>query len=135
MIVKINDQISFSCRVYGRARDAMVRLRADDNTLNRFRILLKEDVSASTAILNPNIPGSSNRCLSWIWQTGPLASSLDTMRECMSSYLGSGSRVNLKWTEIRGCKPSSIPRSHVLLCEPGNNYLVRQSQVEDIDGR
>lgn len=89
VIAKNNDRIAFSCRIYARAREAMIRLRADDNTLIRFRNLLKEDVSASTAILNPNIPGSSNRRLSWIWQTGPSASGPDTMRECMSSHLGS----------------------------------------------
>jgi len=46
-----------------------VQLGADDKTLKTFRILLKEDVKASTAILDPNIAGSSSLQLSWIWQT------------------------------------------------------------------
>jgi hypothetical protein len=32
-------------------------------------VLTRDDVRPSTAILNPNIPGSSTLQLSWIWQT------------------------------------------------------------------
>jgi hypothetical protein len=32
--------------------------------------LTRSDLKASTAILRPNIPGSSTLQLSWIWQTG-----------------------------------------------------------------
>lgn len=82
-IAKLNDRIALSCRVYGRARAALVRLGADQNILDRFRILLKEDVKASTAIVNPNIPGSSSLRLSWIWQTRLGAGSApEAMREC-----------------------------------------------------
>src|SRR5258705_464547 len=74
LIAKINGQIGQSCRVYGRARAALVRLNADEATLNKFLVLSKDDVKASTAILNPNIPGSSSHRLSWIWQSrlGPV---------------------------------------------------------------
>jgi hypothetical protein len=81
-IAKANDRIAFYCRVYARAQTAMVRLGADDTILETFKILLKEDVKASTAILDPNKFGSSNLRLSWIWQTGRSASGPDTMREC-----------------------------------------------------
>ena len=47
----------------------MIHLGADNKVLERFQILKKEDVRASTAIINPNIPGSSSVKLSWIWQT------------------------------------------------------------------
>ncbi len=69
LISKLNNRIALCCRVYGRARTALVQLGADDKTLKTFRILLKEDVRASTAILDPNIAGSSSLQLSWIWQT------------------------------------------------------------------
>lgn len=87
VIGKATDRISHHCRVYSRARAAMVRLGADEPTLNTFRLLSREDVKASTAILNPNIPGSSTIRLSWIWETkGKMAgSSPDAMRECRSS--------------------------------------------------
>ena len=88
-ISKLNHRIALCCRVYGRARTALVQLGADDKTLKTFRILLKEDVKASTAILDPNIAGSSSLQLSWIWHThGSLGSSEsgpEMMRECECS--------------------------------------------------
>src|SRR5579863_454651 len=85
-IVKLNDQLTFCCRVYTWARAALVRLGAGESLLNRFRLLSKDHVKASTAILNPNIPGSSSLRLSWIWQTRAqgVASEAepDLMREC-----------------------------------------------------
>jgi hypothetical protein len=89
VIAKLNERISLCCRIYSRTRAAMVRLGADDKTLNSFRILLKEDVKASTAMLKPNVPGSSSLRLSWIWQTqtgGPHCS-VESMTECMCSFL------------------------------------------------
>jgi hypothetical protein len=83
-ISDISDHISQYSRVYCRARAAMVRLGADERTLNKFKLLTRDDVKASTAILNPNIPGSSSLRLSWIWETGPRipGSAPDAMREC-----------------------------------------------------
>lgn len=83
-IAKLNNRIALYCRVYGRARLALVRLGADNRTLTRFRILLKDDVKASTAIKDPNAFGSSSVRLSWIWQTdaGSIGSGPELMREC-----------------------------------------------------
>lgn len=91
IISSLNERISLCCRIYARTREAMVRLRADEQTLNTFRILQKEDVKASSAILNPNIPGSSSIRLSWIWQTriGGLHSSVESMTECNYNPLSS----------------------------------------------
>jgi hypothetical protein len=69
IIAKLNVRIASYCKVYGRARLALVRLGADDKTLSTFQILTKEDVKASSAIRNPNDFGSSSIRLSWIWQT------------------------------------------------------------------
>jgi hypothetical protein len=69
-ISKLNNMISFHCRAYSKCRSAMVRLSADHDTLSRFRVLSKQDVKCSTALLDPNSPGSSTLRLSWIWQTG-----------------------------------------------------------------
>jgi hypothetical protein len=56
----------------------------DHTILDKFRILLKEDVKASTAIVDPNDTGSTSLRLSWIWQTRTLGagSNPDEMREC-----------------------------------------------------
>jgi hypothetical protein len=83
-ILKISERISQYSRVYCRARAAMVRLGADEQTLNRFKLLQRDDLKASTAILKPNLPGSSTLRLSWIWETGASisGSAPDMMREC-----------------------------------------------------
>lgn len=83
-ILKITDRIMQYSRVYSRARAAMVRLGADEPTMNKFKLLVKDDVKASTAILDPNIPGSTTIQLSWIWETevGISGSAPGTMREC-----------------------------------------------------
>jgi hypothetical protein len=89
VIAKLNEKIALRCRVYGRTRAALVRLGADDNTLKTLRVLLKDDVKASTAMINPNSTGSSSVKLSWIWHShaGLLGSGPDLMRECESFYL------------------------------------------------
>ena len=94
-ILQISERIAQYSRVYCRARAAMVRLRADERTLNKFKQLLRADVKASTAILDPNIPGSSSLRLSWIWETGAgiSGSSPDAMRECKPRY---ASRYNFQ---------------------------------------
>ena len=83
-IAKLNHVIAYQCRVYARCRAAMVILGADATTLNKYQILLKEHVKSSSALLNPNEPGSSRVQLSWIWQSAvPGAeSSPDRLREC-----------------------------------------------------
>ena len=69
-IIKLNFEITLHCHVYAKCRVAMVRLGASETILSKYHILLKEDVKSSSAILNPNEPGSSRHQLSWIWQTG-----------------------------------------------------------------
>jgi hypothetical protein len=70
VIAKINNLISFQCSIYNHCRSAMTKLGADENILNRFCVLQRRDISSSTALLDPNKPGStSSHNLSWIWQT------------------------------------------------------------------
>lgn len=87
-IIRITDQVSQYSRVYCRARAAMVRLGADESTLTKFKLLSRDDVKASTAILDPNIPGSSTIRLSWIWETSPRlsGSAPEAIRECKLTY-------------------------------------------------
>lgn len=66
---KLNQQIALHSRMYSRCRSRLVSLDADSDTLSRLRNLSPSDVGASTAIINPNEPGSSSIKLSWIWQT------------------------------------------------------------------
>jgi hypothetical protein len=90
-IEKINHRIGFQCRVYTQCRNAMVNLGAEKRILDKFRILRKDDIRSSTALLNPNEPGSTRHQLSWIWQTGRYLEAHDQdddlhstrLRECM----------------------------------------------------
>lgn len=86
-IAKLNHDIIYLCRVYGRCRAAMVQVGADDGTLQKYQILLKEDVRSSTALLNPNTPGSTRLQLSWIWRRGSAGNdtSPEALRECEQS--------------------------------------------------
>jgi hypothetical protein len=68
-VKKLNNQIAEHGRMYGRCRAAIQILKADDIILSRLKILTPTDVGASTAMLNPNAPGSTRIKLSWIWQT------------------------------------------------------------------
>ncbi|KAF8961009.1 hypothetical protein BDZ97DRAFT_1665083 [Flammula alnicola] len=65
----LNMRISFHCQVYSRCRARLVLLHADEATLQKFRLLKKEDIKASTAVLRPNTPGSTTLQLSWIWHS------------------------------------------------------------------
>ena len=68
-VTRLNQQIAFHCRMYSKCRSRILQLGADEETLFKLRILSPSDIGASTAIVNPNEPGSSNVKLSWIWQT------------------------------------------------------------------
>ena len=83
-VINISEQISQYSRVYCQARAAMVQLGADEKMLNKFKLLTRDDVKASTAILDPNTPGSSTIRLSWIWETGARVSGSapSAMLEC-----------------------------------------------------
>lgn len=68
-VKKLNVQISIHCRMYTQCRSRLIRLGADPIILFRFQELSKDDVKASSALVNPNEPGSTQLKLSWIWQT------------------------------------------------------------------
>ena len=46
----------------------MITLGADARTMTTYRPLTKDDIKASTAILDPNFAGSTRLQLSWIWR-------------------------------------------------------------------
>jgi hypothetical protein len=68
VISKLNAIISFHCCVYLKCRAAIVQLHP--GTLSRFWVLSKQDVKCSTALVNPNTPGSTTLRPSWIWKIG-----------------------------------------------------------------
>jgi len=88
VIGKVNSKIAGLCGAYNRCRAAMIRLGANENTLNRYRHLVPADVKASTAMIDPNVPGTSSLRLSWIWEINSRlgsSSSPESLLECTSS--------------------------------------------------
>jgi hypothetical protein len=87
VIAKLNHRIAHYARVYGRCRRALARLDADAATLDKYTILLKEHLTCSTALVNPNEPGSTSLQLSWIWRTAgdTLSGTSESLRECKCS--------------------------------------------------
>lgn len=69
VVKKLNNQIAEHSRLYSRCRSCLVILGAEASILSYYKILNPVDVSGSTAVLNPNEPGSTGIKLSWIWQT------------------------------------------------------------------
>lgn len=70
-------------RQYNRCRDAMSRLKMDASRAARYRKLEKADLKASTAVLTPNVPGSTTAKIGWIWQVGlDFAESPQAVTEC-----------------------------------------------------
>lgn len=79
-IQKLNLSITHVCRAYSRSRLALIRLGAAEH---RYPVLLKTDIKASTAILDPNLPGAGTSRLSWIWQvSGERSDSPESLSEC-----------------------------------------------------
>ncbi|KAF8814120.1 hypothetical protein BYT27DRAFT_7250341 [Phlegmacium glaucopus] len=72
VVQALDIKIALHCRIYKRFRSRLVALGCDSEQLQIFRILTKDDVQASTIILDPNIPGSMTLHLSWIWGSSHL---------------------------------------------------------------
>lgn len=56
-------------KVYSCARNAMISLDADADLMSKYKLLSKADLTASTAVVDPNARGQRNNGLSWIWQS------------------------------------------------------------------
>lgn len=69
VVSDLNKEISRHSLIYRHCRCRMILLGADQSTLQQFRDLTKDDVTASTAVLKPNLPGASSLRLSWIWKS------------------------------------------------------------------
>ena len=65
----LDTEILFHCRLYSRCRSRLILLGADADTMHKFQTLNKEHIKASSAVLNPNIAGSTRLQLSWLWRS------------------------------------------------------------------
>ena len=83
-IAKMNSLIATYAESYSRCRLAMIRLDAEGKILERYQVLTRGDLKASTALIDPNKPGASQMRLSWIWKglEQLLVDSSDCILEC-----------------------------------------------------
>lgn len=92
-------QIPIDCtaKVYSTARQALIILGVTD-ALQQFKLLTKEDLKASTAVIDSNAPHQGKDLLSWIWHIGHSDNSPLVITEC--TYFRSCSFHILKVTLV-----------------------------------
>jgi len=69
-VKSLHNQLTLHARIYARCRNHLVALNCGQSILGQYRVLTREDLHSSTAILDPNQPGSTSLKLSWIWHSG-----------------------------------------------------------------
>ena len=68
-IKSVHNHLTLHARIYVHCQNHLVTLNCGESILNQYHILTKEDLKSSTAILDPNKPGSTTLKLSWIWHS------------------------------------------------------------------
>ncbi|PPQ86478.1 hypothetical protein CVT26_011993 [Gymnopilus dilepis] len=63
-------ELTHHARIYTICRRRLQELGCPEDFLRHFKELRRSDLKASTEILQPNMPGSTNIQLPWIWHTG-----------------------------------------------------------------
>ena len=69
-IATLNTKRNDLTYTYGRCREAMITLGADETVLAKYRALSRDDITSNTTVVNPNVAGSTTLHLSWIWHVG-----------------------------------------------------------------
>jgi hypothetical protein len=69
-VKSLHNKLTLHARIYTRCRNHMVALNCGPTLLGQYQVLTKQDLKSSTAILDPNKPGSTSLKLSWIWHSG-----------------------------------------------------------------
>src|SRR6202011_939983 len=90
-IVSVDINVRHHARVYGRARSALVRLRATEEELQWYQVLKKDHLSVTTARIDPSMRGQRDSSLAWFWMMDVQndIEQVDGMVECesISSWL------------------------------------------------
>lgn len=101
--------VSKAARVYNLARKAMVRLGAEEEMLQKYRVLEKSHLRADTAAIDFNQPGNRNARLSWIWSVDEGQPGSNMMLDGASCYMYSGEQLLMSDVCSGTCK---LPPSH-----------------------
>ena len=67
VVKELVNKITLHAQMYNHCRSQLLALGCDAETSSMFQRLTKGDLNASTAILQPNQPDSTNIRLSWLW--------------------------------------------------------------------
>jgi hypothetical protein len=59
--------VKHHARIYSRARSALAHLGADAEILHKYKVLRKEDLKVSTAVVDVRLPNRSESTLAWFW--------------------------------------------------------------------
>ena len=63
----VEGSLAQHARCYSVARRAMERLNAPDELLRKYKVLKREDLKASKAVVDPTARGQRNAGLPWLW--------------------------------------------------------------------
>lgn len=111
VVQELANKITLHARMYNQCRSRLLALGCDADTSTMFQRLKKNDLNASTAILNPNVPGSTNLRLSWIWQNA-------TVRTGVNVTADADADADAISSEFWECKYSVA-----IHCERTDNFL------------
>jgi hypothetical protein len=63
----VESTVQHHARVYNRARQSMLDLRADASLLDRYKVLERQDLKIDTTVIAPDVRGQRNKSLPWFW--------------------------------------------------------------------
>ena len=101
----VDRAVSINASIYSKCRAQLASLGADDELLERYRPLIKEQLKVSTAIADPNARGQRNNTLAWFWSMDVEGDSNDSdwLDECELLIVSVGGAHNSsKFTECTG---------------------------------
>lgn len=65
---RISETVTKEVSLYHRAREALVRLEAEENVLRKYRLISPEDLKMSGDVVEENRVGQRNDALAWFWR-------------------------------------------------------------------
>jgi hypothetical protein len=83
-ITKITREVMMHVRCYLRAREALDRLGASQDILDKYKDIKKADLKMSQDVVEENRFGQRNDILAWFWRLGPHSDTDgdEAMQEC-----------------------------------------------------
>ncbi|KAK7696323.1 hypothetical protein QCA50_000977 [Cerrena zonata] len=120
--------IDRAAKVYSTARHALIILGATD-ALQQFKLLTKEDLKASTAVVDSNAPHQGKDLLSWIWHIGRSDNSPPVITELYRvNWLRAKCRRD-RWAEEKILLRSELSWTHNYFRNRAETWKLRASDT------